>query len=823
VHRKRAANTAKYTDKMPAFRQSISTLMCLLCCLGSTAPSRAAETQTKTAAATGQYCENGDTDALPPINYDALPPYYQHWFWVPDTALDDSPNCERAPGCQGRFVEPPRDWPGADLDPVNAPLEVSAESIESLDNSATMTGDVELRKGSLSLDAGFARYNRADSTVVLKDDVLLRQPGILLRGQYAELDTVKGLGELQQAEILSFETGARGTAGRIARPSYDLFLLEKASYTQCTPDNETWSLHAGRIELDFDSGRGVARNTTIKIHDIPIFYSPYLNFPVDDRRATGFLFPTLGVTDNSLDITIPYYLNLAPNYDLILAPRYVEKHGEALASEFRYLAGYGEWGLKSSYLPNDQQTDENRWLVGLTESGYFTSSWSSKIDYNRVSDSDYFTDLGLSSIALKRSTHLNQQAALQYYSDNWTGLLEVQRYQTIAAVEDPYQKMPQLSLRYQSPTRNFALEPNLEVEYSRFDHRDSYGDGGTKITGERVYNTVGASLPMRWRWGYIEPSINNRYVAYQLDDADLAGVNSSPDTNSVQIAVDSGLYFERSLEIKDTPLTHTLEPRLYYRFAEYQNQDDQPDFDSAALTFTYQQLFRDSRFTGHDRLDDADQISIGVSSRLIDEERGREFLSASIGQIYYFDDRKVQLPGDVADKSSASDVAGQVRLITSLRSSISADVLVDPDLGVINQSNLSYHRRSDNGGLFNVAYTTRRAGNQFGGLEQDVTQLDASASIPLNNQWKLFARSQYDLEDSRPMENLFGAEYQNCCWLARVVYQQALEPDDTSGSNTGTTTNSAILVEFQLKGLGGLGTAVTNVLEESIFGYQSDK
>ncbi|MAK43891.1 LPS-assembly protein LptD [uncultured Spongiibacter sp.] len=753
-----------------------------------------------------------------------LPAYYQHWNWLPQEYLPESVRCNMAPGCAGRFVEPARDWSGSQLSPTEAPLVVSADTIESVGDRATMSGDVQLRKGNLSLDAGYARYRRSDSSVMLRDSVVLRQPGFMLRGQSAELDTNQGLGELLEAEILSYQTGARGSAGRIARPAFDRFELEAASYTQCTPDNETWSLHAKSIELDYDSGRGVARGATVRIYDVPVFYTPYLNFPVDDRRSTGFLFPTLGFSNNSLDISTPYYLNLAPNYDLTLAPRYIETRGEALEGEFRYLNKYSEWSINGSYLPDDQTKKDDRWLLGIAEQGFMGESWYSKVDYTRVSDDSYFDDLGLANLAVKRSTHLNQKAELGYLGDNWSGHLEVQRYQTIAAVDDPYQKLPQLTLNYQSPARNFQLEPSLEFEYSRFDHRDAVSDGGNKITGQRVYGAAGVSLPMRWRWGFIEPALKSRHVAYELEDADKIGVNDNPSASSNQLSVDAGLFFERELQLADKALTQTLEPRIYYRNAEYEDQSDQPDFDSAALTFTYQQLFRDTRFTGHDRLGDADQLAIGVSSRFIDNNLGREFLSFSLGQLYYFEEGRVQLPGDPERKSSNSDIASQLRWSPSNRHSVNADLLYDARQGTLNQSNLRYHRRNDDGSVINLGYSIRREGNQFGGLENDVRQVDASIAMPLNNQWKLFAKTQYDLEDNRSVENLIGAEYQNCCWLTRIVYQQALEPDDNSRSNTSDTeTNSAILVEFQLKGLGGLGTAVTSVLKESILGYQSNE
>ncbi|WP_295877050.1 LPS-assembly protein LptD [uncultured Zhongshania sp.] len=801
---------------MPAFRLLLISLLTTL--------SGAAIAQVNTSA------DCGSTDASA-LNTDTseLPLYYQHWHWVPNSHLSDASKCGLSPGCQGRFIEPTRNWQGSDQSPLKAPLNVSADTIESVGTKATMTGDVQLRKGDLSLDAGYAQYNRSNNTVLLRDNVVLRQPGIMLRGEFAQIDTNKGLGSLEQAEILSFDTGARGTAGRIARPDYSRFELEQASYTQCTPDNETWSLHADSIDLDYDSGRGVARGTSIRVYDIPVFYTPYLNFPVDERRATGFLFPSIGFADSSLDISTPYYLNLAPNYDAIITPRFIEQRGEALETELRYLDKYSEWAVNTSYLPNDKRDEIDRWLLGISENGYMNERWGTEIDFTKVSDDEYFRDLGLANLAVKRSSHLNQQAAVNYNSDDWSGRIEVQRYQTIAAVEDPYQKLPQLRLNYQSPAKNFQLEPSMEFEYTQFDHRDKLSEGGNKITGQRLFGTAGASLPMRWRWGFVEPAFKSRHVAYELEDADLVGIDNQLSANSSQFTLDSGLYFERDLSITDQDWTQTLEPRLFYRYSEYVDQSDQPDFDSSALTFTYQQLFRDTRFTGHDRLDDANQVAIGVSSRFINNDAGREVLTASLGQLHYFDDGRVQLPGDDVRKSNNSDLAGQIRILPDDYRWLSVDVLYDARQGVLNQTNLSYHQRSDSGALFNAGYTFRREGNTLGGLENDVKQGDVSISLPLNDQWKLYAKTQYDFEDNRPVENLIGAEYQNCCWLTRIVYQRALEPDNDIGSNlsstgnTGTQNNSAVLIEFQLKGLGGLGTAVTSVLKDSIFGYLSDE
>ncbi len=736
------------------------------------------------------------------------------WHWVDQRYLSPSQRCDLAPGCRGRYIEPARDWPNADESPRTAPLQASALRSRLQGDYVSFDGEVELRKGNLSLEAGRAEYRRDSNALTLADGVTLRQPGVLLRGESANIDTSSGLGELRQARFLSYDAGARASAEKIERPSPLRLKLKNASYTQCSPDNETWSIKARRIELDYASGRGVARDARVQVHGVPVLYSPWLDFPVDDRRSTGLLWPSLASSDGGLDLSVPYYINLAPNYDMTLTPRHLEARGDMLESEFRYLDRHGNWELAAAYLDDDKQLNRDRWLGSLREQGQIDQHWQTSIDYSRVSDDDYFRDLGIASLAVKRSTHLNQRAAVEYLGERWRSALKLQQYQTIADVDEPYRKLPQWQLSYRPTVDNFALEPILLLDITRFDHKDSVASGGSEITGERAYSEAGLRLPMHWRAGYLAPAVKLRDLRYSLDGSS----SGNPETHVWQASLDAGLFLERPLA--GGRWTQTLEPRLFYLFSEQETeQDSQPDFDTATLDFSYRQLFRDTRFTGYDRLDDADQLAVGLKSRFIDRDAGREWLSLALGQLFYFDERRVQLPGDPVASDANSEIAAEARLYPSANSWISADLLWDSHDELLTQSNIAYHYRGANNSLYNLGYSMRRNQALSDALTAPVEQVDASIALPLDAQWQLFSRWHYDIRAHHSLENLVGLSYQNCCWIVRAVYQRSVEPDSSDGSNA-LTTDEAILLEFQLKGLGGLGDKIASVLEETIFGYR---
>ena len=718
--------------------------------------------------------------------------------------------------CSLYYQEPPRDWVNSDRTPEASPLHAQAESTIADGMRISLDGRVEIHKGHLQLTAGHTEFDRESGVVVLDQGMQLRQPGILMSGSKAQLDVDRALGRIEQANFISFEHGARASAALIEREAVNQLLLEKAEYTQCPPDEESWKLQAGKIELDYDSGRGVARGSVVRVGDVPVFYSPYLNFPIDDRRATGILWPSIGHNDGGLDLSLPVYINIADNMDATLTPRFIEQRGELLETEYRYMNAVSEWNFSGAYLGNDNQTDSKRWLIGVEEKGRFGELWSTGIDFNRVSDNDYFRDLGISSLAVKRSTHLRQAGNVTFHSGRWESKLQLEQFQTIADVDEPYRRLPQWSAKYRPAAKNFGFEPEFELDFTRFDHPNAIEDGGTEITGDRFFWSAGLSYPMHWAFGHVIPRVKWRQLSYQLNTG--GSQDEDPSASSAMASIDMGLTFEK----RSDRWRQSLEPRLFWLYADHDAQDGNPNFDSTALPFSYRQLYRDSRFTGLDRLDDAHRATIGLDHRLVDRQTGRELLFTRVGQIFYMRDREVQLPGESVEREDVSSFAASFTARPKRQHRLRSEVVWQSEENKLESAHLAWQLRRSDEELYNAGISYRAADSRDNSLDRSLRQLDLSMLRPLSDEWSVFGRLQQDLEDDLAFERTVGFEYNSCCWRARVVYQQSLEPaDDDIAAQLDR--DDAILFEFQLKGLGGVGAKIDKVLEESVFGYQSDE
>ena len=749
------------------------------------------------------------------------------WDWITKAQLPADKECKT--GCDGTYLAPEADWPEADQDPDNAPLRADANSSAIEGDIVTLSGDVTLTQGNRRIKAEDAVLNKVKKELSLAGDIEMRQPNQLIRGSAAQLNTETNLGEIQNVRFVQHDQHIHGTAASAKRISEQVVELEQATYSQCVPDDEDWLVKTSHLTLDNESGIGTAKHARLHIGSVPVLYSPYLSFPIDDRRMTGFLWPTVGSGESGFDLTVPYYLNLAPNFDATIAPRHVADRGTMAEVEFRYLNSFSAWELEGSGLQDDDITGDDRWSSRLQQRGYFSDRWTSSIDYNKVSDDDFFDDFTLNSIDIRRTDHLNQQANIQYQSQHWSTTLRAIDYQTIDDdVEKPYQRVPQLIVQNRALATNFSPDLILTAEYTEFDHDDSVEDGGTFVTGQRVYAETGASFPMRWPAGFIVPTAKVRHVEYDIDEVLNAGDADSPATTVPLGTLDMGLFFERNTRFGGEGYTQTLEPRLFYFYSDFENQDDQPDYDTSRLTFDYAQLYRDTRFSGHDRLDDANQLSVGVTTRFLKNATGDEVFSFGIGQIIYFEDRRVEVPStplEIRDRDteSSSSIAAGLQYRPNDQFWLSSSLLYDEHSNQMDEGGVNVQYQTDGRALYNAGYRYRRGGaSQFTSTtERDLEQTDVSAVFPLSEQWSMFAKFQYDLEEHRSLEDLFGLEYNSCCWIARIVYQRAVDDEfDKGNGDTGVNRSNTVLLEFQLKGMGSLGSKTENMLEESILGYE---
>jgi len=782
------------------------------------------------------------------LNQDGnLATYFSSWDWVNKKAIDEP--CSIKPGCNGSYIAPINDGADANLAPSEAPTRISADKSNSNDEVINLDGDVIIDQGYRRIRAGSAIYNRSSGNIDLAGGFEIREPELLVRGISASFDKNSGEGTYNNAQSLSYESGVRFTAATFSKINESIVELSDVNYTQCTPDDEVWHLEAASMRLNNSSGFGTARDMTLNLYDVPVLYSPWFLFPIDDRRLTGLLFPTIGYSaDDGLDYEQPIYLNLAPNYDMTLSPRWLENRGLLNQVEFRHLSRSTRIVLNGSYLDDDEfintdadrraaanlepdaverefETGDDRWSTGINFRAALATYWSADINYSRVSDIDYLDDFDQIGLGFSRQDNLIQQGRLTYNDSNWLGQLTFTEYQTLfSTTVYPYKRLPELKIENLSNNGNFSLDWLFLGYYSEFENVRAQSDGFDRATGDRTFVETGASFPMVWAPGYIIPSIKVRHLSYDLDEPANPSDDfiSDPDASTTLGTLDMGLVFERATQFGNEAMTQTLEPRLYYFTSETEDQSDFPLFDTRELDFSYSQLFRDSRYTGYDRLDDANQLSLAITNRWINNASGDEVLTISFGQIAYFDDREVSLSTNQEDNEVRnSNFASEIRYQPNAHWRLNNSVVWDHKDGTVENGSLNIQYTPKENTVVNFSYRFDRQGNIIEGTTFDLEQFDLSAVYPLNDQWKFFTRFKYNATFNSRLEDTTGFEYQSCCWKSRILYQRVVDDEffDSSGK-IATEQDYRFIIEFELTGLGGLGGQIQSLLEESILGYE---
>ena len=810
---------------------------------------------------------------------------YSHLDWVPRDKLTPAQLAETGPYCSGSYVEPIRPGMNDPTSKSDAPTFIGAKAsrYQQDEQIATLAGDVVMRQGSMQIEADEASLYQAESRGELNGKVRLRDNGALIVGDHADVQLDTGAAKVDNAEYVLHKSRIRGSALYAKRAEDSVIRLKDGTYTTCEPSSNAWQLKGNNITLNPATGFGTATNVTLRVKDIPVFYTPYIYFPIDDRRQSGFLPPSFSSsTDTGFMLVTPYYFNLAPNYDATLYPRYMTKRGLLMEGEFRYLTESSEGQFGAAYLNDDnddrkRQTDytDKRYMLNWQHKGGLDSRVLTEVDYTKISDPYYFQDLESDQIGVESRDYLNQQGAVSYRGDDYTAKLNVQAYQLATVTQiTPYDMLPQLTLNGMLPTHPGGLNFAYNTELVRFDRDlktgdftnedntssprlDTYVKGLARANGTRLNLAPAMSLPMTTSYGFVTPTLKYMYTQYDLDlDSEgkntlLAGENyKSSQNRSVPIAsIDSGLYFDRNTNWFGTNYRQTLEPRAFYLYVPERNQQDIPVFDTSESTFSYSSLWRDNRFTGSDRVGDENKLSLGLTSRLI-EDNGFERQRISVGQAYYFKDRKVQLPGIDANRKDATSSVSPYALEYAYRFNrdwrATADYNWDPETrSPRSGSAMMHYQPEDNPNkVVNVGYRYRNdqvrydqytgkwiiGGGDFGtpgqpGYIKDyykIQQHDFSVIWPIVPQWNAISRWQYDYNRNRTLEAFGGFEYDNCCWKLRLISRYWVSNDEyTQEAPQNEKGDHGLFLQVVLKGLGGVvGTKVESFLDKGIQGYR---
>jgi len=651
-----------------------------------------------------------------------------------------------------------------------------------------LQGNVVVRRDGATLSGDQAEYTRSDGMLTLQGDVSYLTQQIRIDSSRAQMNLEKENGAFEDARFHMPASHGSGSAGHIEVSDPEHVRLQQLSYTTCNPKDPDWQLKASELLLDQASNTGEAWHATLSFMGVPFFYSPYLNFPLEGRKS-GLLAPTFGTSDNNgTDFSLPIYWNIAPNQDATFTPRDITARGGMLMGEYRYLGTGSRATLRGSYLGNDKIYGDDRSYLYLNHRASFGTGWSSALTYRRASDSNFFRDELAFSDESTTQTHLERRADLVYNNASWSFRARAQEYQTLSGTS-PYQRLPQLRLDSRQPARRDQLNFSLNSEAVRFAH-------DTRIpTGERLDLKPTVSLPLGGAAWFLTPKVAWRYTSYQLNDS----TSGDQFERSLPISsLDGGLYFDRSLQLGDSPYTQTLEPRLFYLNVPYENQSDLPRFDTGLRDFSFGQLFSDNRFSGADRQADANQLATALTTRFIDERSGRERFRAAIGQLHYFADRKVGLSATTpVETAGTSNLIGELAFspVDALSLGISEEWNPRDEQDERFSTRLRYS--PDEGKLLGLNYRYHRADN--------IRQADMTLLWPLTRRWRFLASYRYDLENEGELESIGGLEYESCCWSARLIAQERRDA-------VSDELNHSLYLTLELKGLTSLGRG----LEESV-------
>jgi LPS-assembly protein len=676
-------------------------------------------------------------------------------------------------------------------------VHVYADRVESKLNETTrFSGNVELGRGGLRLFADDVLYNQVENSLDASGHIFLHKESgeaIVSPQLRYQIDTERGVAE--DAQFTFANNAARGSAKTIHFEGRDVLALESVHYTPCPPGRDDWFLKAADLTLDKTSETGTAHHAVIEFMQVPIFYSPYFSFPLTDARKSGVLAPRIGQSTNTgFFLAVPYYFDIAPNYDDTLTARAMSKRGLQAVNEFRYLGASYTGKFDLEYLPNDQETHTDREAVYFRHAQGLSPLWNASADIAWVSDQTYLKDLGTGPTQ-SSITALPSNLRLDYGGSIWRFTGRLSTYQNLDTTltqssELPYQRLPQLLLTGESPGSSNQPHYSLASEWVNF-YRPGDVTAGQQGNGKRFDILPSISLPLRTEYLYFTPYAGYRYTSWKLD---YTTNDTTPERGISIFSVDSGMTFERESNLFGSAYTVTLEPRVYYVYIPYQNQDSLPIYDSAVPVFDFYNFFRANRFVGADRVGDANQATFAITSRFLLPGSGSEQARVSVGQIQYFEDQRVNLPpGTITQTTSDSigEIYARMGQAWYLRSSLQWDNKLHETR---NSTFYVYYRpAADRIVNFGWRYNNTSTATTNGLNEQ----FDISTQWPLSTRWTGVARWNYSLPDATTIQAYAGFQYTSCCWAVRAAARHYINQDGS--------VNNGVLFEFELTGLAKMG------------------
>ncbi|WP_033851488.1 MULTISPECIES: LPS assembly protein LptD [Yersinia pseudotuberculosis complex] len=755
---------------------------------------------------------------------------------------------------------PTYDQPLVTGDPNQLPVRINADKTEAnYPDNALFTGNVIVQQGNSTLTANQVELTQVQKpgeviplrTVTATGDVNYDDPQIKLKGP-------KGWSNLNTKDT-DMDKGKYQMVGRQGRGDADLMklrdqsrytILKNGTFTSCLPGDNSWSVVGSEVIHDREEQVVEVWNARFKIGKVPVFYSPYMQLPVGDKRRSGFLIPNAKFTSNNgFEFSLPYYWNIAPNFDATITPHYMERRGLQWQNEFRYLLAPGSGTMALDWLPNDRiytgpdGTDKNatRWLYYWGHSGVMDQVWRFNINYTRVSDPAYFTDL-TSQYGSTTDGYATQIFTAGYANENWNATLSSKQFQvfTAAGNSNAYRAQPQLDMNYY---KNDVGPFDMHV-YGQAAKFTSVNPNNPEASRFHIEPTV--NLPLSNSWGSINTeakllathyqqdipaSFANYYVSQNSRDGqNVIAPDLKDSVNRVlpQFKVDGKVVFDRSMDWA-TGFTQTLEPRAQYLYVPYRNQDDIYIYDTTLMQSDYSGLFRDRTYSGLDRIASANQISTGLTSRIYDDARVERF-NVSVGQIYYFSRSRTGNTEAIDNSNDTGSLvwAGDTFWRINDQLGLKGGAQYDTRLGSLTLGNaiMEYRRDADRMIQLNYRYASPKYIQAAvpkvynPDYQQGISQVGTTASWPIADRWAIVGAYYYDTKAKQPASQLVGLQYNTCCWAVNLGYERKITGWNAQGQTS--KYDNKIGFNIELRGLSGghsLGTA--QMLNSGILPYQS--
>jgi LPS-assembly protein len=715
------------------------------------------------------------------------------------------------------------------------------------DGKVILTGSAEVRRIDSVVKGDYIDYQRSTGQVRVRGNGLIMRDASIVKGPSLDYNVNQETGEVNDPNFWLANGGA-GTATKADIFSQEHMRLADVNYSGCPCPDPAWYIKSPRVDLHFDENEGIARNGVLYFKDVPILYSPWLSFPIRKERKSGFLIPTYGTSSNSgFEVSVPYYWNIAPNYDATLTPRYLAKRGLQLGAEFRYLGTRYSGQIAGTYLARDNQTGEKRWQYSFQHAQSLGGGFNAAFDLNRVSDDDYFRDFSTFGLNQATNTYLPSTASVgwggyKYFNASLTAsTFQTLQDRTAGYITPQYNKLPELYVRgarynwngFDVASDNYATRFEMPFYTGRLEKFDAFRDMRLLPNGTRFSSYTSVAYPIVRAGWYVTPKVGAHLSQYSTDWTDPAlpeatrlGFQGRPRTQARALpimSVDSGMTFERQTTLFGNDAIQTLEPRLYYLNVPYRDQSNIPVFDTGIATFNFAQAFDENIFSGGwDRIANANQLTVGLTSRWLDEETGFERLSLSAAQRVYFEPQRVTLGGEKPRTNTKSDYLVGANAALTDKLNVRFDAQFNPESRDRNRMSAGFRWEPKRLTTLSASYRYERDPQMIldpGFVPSDPANDRTREQISLAGQWpltnKVYAMGRYDysLQEKRNTQSILGLEYKgNCCWTARVVMQRyAVSKQDV---------NTAVFFQLELAGLGSLGTDPMRLLRERVIGYE---